>query len=133
MQITIPPSLSRSLPRRKLLFFRPPTHRSPEEEEGKRKKGGKTRSRVKEKKRGISGEKETTKRRGKEWKRGKKEKNEERWIGRGRVKRTRRAKTEYLIYEYVWGASSQLEKLTATNGRACRSPWSARCPNLESK
>lgn len=59
--------------------------------------------------------------------------NEERWIGRGRVKRTRRAKTEYLIYEYVWGASSQLEKLTATNGRACRSPWSARCPNLESK
>lgn len=56
--------------------------------------------------------------------------NEERWRRAGR-----RAKTEYLIYEYVWGASSQLEKLTATNGleHAERSPSSARCPNLESK
>lgn len=55
--------------------------------------------------------------------------NEERWIGRrGGVKRTRRAKTEYLIYEYVWGASSQLEKLTGYERSSMPKPFERTLP-----
>lgn len=48
--------------------------------------------------------------------------------GGGRVKRTRRAKTEYLIYEYVWGASSQLEKLTGYERSSMPKPFERTLP-----
>lgn len=48
--------------------------------------------------------------------------------GGGGVKRTRRAKTEYLIYEYVWGASSQLEKLTGYERSSMPKPFERTLP-----
>lgn len=70
---------------------------------------------------------------GKEWKRGKKEKTARTRKGGlegggGGVKRTRRAKTEYLIYEYVWGASSQLEKLTGYERSSMPKPFERTLP-----
>lgn len=113
-----------------MLFFSPPrpTRRSPEKKRGE-KKGEKTRSRVDEKRRGISGRGGGG---GKEWKRGKKEKTARTrkggLEGGGGVKRTRRAKTEYLIYEYVWGASSQLEKLTGYERSSMPKPFERTLP-----
>lgn len=50
------------------------------------------------------------------------------WKEGGGVKRTRRAKTEYLIYEYVWGASSQLEKLTGYERSSMPKPFERTLP-----
>lgn len=119
-----------------MLFSRPTLIEEEKEErrEGGEEGGKKTIEGGREEARNLA-ENETTKegrrREGMEKRKERKDgANEERWRRAGR-----RAKTEYLIYEYVWGASSQLEKLTATNGleHAERSPSSARCPNLESK